>query len=207
VIDCRFLAPSPARFPGEDHMGLPHRIKVKYFVADDATVELPALTPIFHRWIQQKRVDGLLLDVADYKHVPNGPGILLIGHEADYSLDLAGGRPGLVYDHKREWQPDATLAERIRLVFDHALSACDLLETEEELGGRLQFKRTEAELTLVDRLNTPNQPEVLEAVIGEIQTVLDELYGPGAATVSRASEDPRRALAVHIQAANAPKRG
>ncbi len=186
-------------------MGLPHRIKVKYFVADPAAVELPALTPIFHRWIQQHRVGGLLLDVADYKHVPNGPGIVLIGHEADYSLDFAGGRPGLVYDHKREWNPDATLAERIRLVFDQVLSACDVLETEEEVAGRLQFKRTEAELTLVDRLNTPNQPEVLEAVAGEIQTVLDEIYGPGTTTVSRASEDPRRALTVHIQATSAPK--
>ena len=29
----------------------------------------------------------MLIDVADYRHVPAGPGVLLIGHEANYSLD------------------------------------------------------------------------------------------------------------------------
>ena len=39
-------------------MDTPHRIKVKYFVQDPARLDLPALTPVFHRWIQERRVPG-----------------------------------------------------------------------------------------------------------------------------------------------------
>ena len=66
----------------------------------------------------------LLLDVADYKHVQEGPGIVLIGHEADYSLDLGGGRAGLVYDRNRGWETMPSLAERVRDVFRGTLAGC-----------------------------------------------------------------------------------
>ena len=79
------------------------RISVKFFVSEPDAVHLPAFIPVFHRWIQDHAVEGLLIDVADYKHVPEGPGILLIGHEGDYSIDMAKGRPGLLYSRKREW--------------------------------------------------------------------------------------------------------
>jgi len=31
-------------------------------------------------------VPGLLIDVADYAHVPDGPGVILIGHDVDYGI-------------------------------------------------------------------------------------------------------------------------
>src|ERR671925_120500 len=114
-------------------MDAPHRIKVKYFVQDPAAIDLPAFAPIFQRWIQEHRVEGLLLDVADYKHVQDGPGIVLIGHEADYSLDLSGGRPGLVYDYKRGWDATASLQERLRIVLRGALAGCQALEADPAL--------------------------------------------------------------------------
>jgi len=78
-------------------MTMPHRIKIKYFVQEPENVDLPAFVPLFHRWIQNQSGDDLLIDVADYKHVPNGPGVLLMGHQADYALDMSQGRPGLIY--------------------------------------------------------------------------------------------------------------
>jgi len=74
-----------------------HRISVKYFVTDPTVVNLDEIVPVFHRWIQNQSVEGFLIDVADYKHVCQGPGVVLIGHEADYALDMTGGRPGLLY--------------------------------------------------------------------------------------------------------------
>ena len=96
---------------------IPNHIKVKFFVEAPNAVDLPAFIPLFHRWIQKKTVEGLLIDVADYQHVPEGPGILLMGHEGNYAMDMANGRPGLLYSRKREWGDDKTLQQRLHTVF------------------------------------------------------------------------------------------
>jgi len=57
-------------------------INVKLLVIEPAKVDLGAVIPIFHQWIQDQIFDELLLDVANYSHVPEGPGVVLIGHEA-----------------------------------------------------------------------------------------------------------------------------
>lgn len=48
--------------------------------------DLEEFIPVFHRWIQRQALPGLLIDVADYRHVAGGPGIVLIGHEGDYGI-------------------------------------------------------------------------------------------------------------------------
>src|SRR5919198_4013028 len=75
-------------------------INVKLFVNDPEKVDVQAVVPLFHRWIQGQIFDELLLDVADYSHVPDGPGVVLIGHEADYALDNTEGRLGVRYNRK-----------------------------------------------------------------------------------------------------------
>lgn len=181
-------------------MTIPQRIKVKYFVQDPTALDLPAFIPVFHHWIQEQRVEGLLLDVADYKHMQNGPGIVLIGHDADYGLDLAGGRPGLIYDRKRQWETAATLAERLRTVFRNALHGCQAVEQDSGLNGRVQFRAEEAELTFLDRLRAPNEDAVYASVEAEVKGVLDTIYGVGNYTLTRASTDRREPLTLHIRA-------
>ena len=78
-----------------------YRIHIKYYLEPEAGIELDRLIPIFHRWIQHHELDELLLDVADYKHVPDGPGVMLVAHEAYYSVDSTGGRTGLLYARRR----------------------------------------------------------------------------------------------------------
>ena len=78
-----------------------HRISVKYFVAEPECVDLDAMIPVFHEWIQRSRVPGMLVDVADYRHITGGPGVVLVGHDVDYALDTTDGRPGLVHTRKR----------------------------------------------------------------------------------------------------------
>jgi hypothetical protein len=79
------------------------RIAVKFFVEPDprATVDLEPFIAMFHRFIQQGSVEGLLIDVADYAHVIEGPGVILIGHDVDYGIDTTGGRAGLLVTRKR----------------------------------------------------------------------------------------------------------
>ena len=77
-------------------------INLKLFIANPEAVKLEEFGAVFNNWIQRRVTLELLIDVADYLHVHNGPGILLIGHEADYSLDNRAGRLGLLYNRKAQ---------------------------------------------------------------------------------------------------------
>ena len=51
-------------------------------MAETGEIELEKLVPVFHQWIREKKIpDELLIDVADYAHVPQGPGVVLIDQE------------------------------------------------------------------------------------------------------------------------------
>ena len=180
------------------------RISVKFFIEEPNAAHLPAFIPVFHRWIQDHAVEGLLIDVADYKHVPEGPGILLIGHEGDYSIDMAKGRPGLLYSRKREWGDDQTLKQRLRTVFRLALEACQVIEGEPTLEGRVKFCTDEVEVTFADRLHLPNQPESLDALREELLAVLANLYQGVDITLERLNPNPKQPFALRIHAADAP---
>ncbi|PYU19621.1 MAG: hypothetical protein DMG32_24145 [Acidobacteria bacterium] len=67
-------------------MHLEH-VNVKLLVKSPEEVDLEPLIPVFHSWIQAQVFEELLLDVADYRHVPAGPGVVLIGHQANYSVE------------------------------------------------------------------------------------------------------------------------
>ena len=60
----------------------------------DNGLDLSEVVPIFHNWIQEQESDEVLIDVADYRHVFDGPGVVLIGKDGDYSVGTARGRLG-----------------------------------------------------------------------------------------------------------------
>lgn len=180
---------------------IPHRINAKLFVTEETAVSLTAIIPVFHRWIQTQSVPGLLIDVADYKHVQDGPGILIIGHEGDYTLDQENGRSGLLYTRKREWYTD-DFKERLRLVIRLAVQAAQTLAAEDSLN--LDFGTNEIQLSFPDRLNAPNTPETLPALHGDIIAVLAEVYGSDAITLAPVSDDVKRPFAIQATIANAP---
>ena len=63
-----------------------------FFLKDADALNQDEVLKLFHEWIQEDRIDDLLIDVADYRHVPDGPGVILVAHNAFYSLDNAAGR-------------------------------------------------------------------------------------------------------------------
>ncbi|KAA3661686.1 MAG: hypothetical protein DWQ04_15710 [Chloroflexi bacterium] len=180
---------------------IPNRINVKFFVENDESLDLMAVGAVFHRWIQTAAVPGRLLDVADYKHVPQGPGILLVGNDGDYGLDLGNGRSGLLYTHKREWPGDG-LHERLRLTWQRALQATVLLADEPALA--LDFRADEVEIAFVDRLHLPNTDEVLTAVYDEIVSLLRELTGDESVSIARSEGDVRRPFTLHVSIPSSP---
>jgi hypothetical protein len=180
---------------------IPHRINAKLFVTDETAVSLTDIISVFHRWIQTQAVPGLLIDVADYKHVADGPGILIIGHEGDYALDQENGRSGLLYTRKREW-PTPDLKDRLQLVIRLAVQAAQVLANDEALD--IDFYTDKLALTFPDRLNTPNNPETLITLQDDITAVLADIYGTDQITLTAASDDSRRPFAMQATITNAP---
>src|SRR5690349_10028623 len=105
---------------------------VKLFAADPGAIHLEAFTAIFNSWIQRQVSEGeLLVDVADYQHVPAGPGIVLVGHEANYGLDNERNRLGLLYNRKAT--VSGSNQDRIRQAVRAALRAASRLEQENQV--------------------------------------------------------------------------
>ena len=62
-----------------------NKFGIKFFAQDADGFAILKLIPVYHRWIQQNALEDLLIDVADYSHVPSGPGVMLIAHEGNYA--------------------------------------------------------------------------------------------------------------------------
>lgn len=177
---------------------IPHRLRAKYFVTDPDAVELPALIPVFHRWIQEQRLDELLIDVADYKHVHEGPGIMLIGHEGEYALDLERGHPGLSYTRKRARGND--LSDALRIVLRQVLTGARLLEEDETLD--LRFVPDTVEVTFLDRLRVPNQSDTVDVVVPAIEALLRDVHGETEVRLEWLDRDERKPFAIRAQVAD-----
>ena len=73
-----------------------HKLQLKIYAtpASAKAVEPEALIPVFHRWIKDHVLPEMVIDVANYGHVPEGPGVVLIGHGSDYYMEAGRGPPG-----------------------------------------------------------------------------------------------------------------
>jgi hypothetical protein len=175
---------------------IPFRLQVKFFLTNSDKLQLAEFAGIFQRWIQQNTLQELIIDVADYRHVFEGPGIILIGHESDYAIESRDSRVGLLYTRKR--QTDANLRDQLRTVFRLALNACELLESETVFQPRLKFHADHAEIRFLDRLQIPNRPETFDLVKTDLQVILNEVFGSDVHFAS-AQRDPRHVFTVNVQ--------
>jgi hypothetical protein len=158
------------------------RLDVKVFVAPGTgAVEVRRFMPIFQRWIQEDKLPGVLLDVADYTHVPNGPGMVLVSHEGQYVMDAVGGRLGLLYSHRRGVAGD--FEARVTETFRRALRACVLIEDEPSLEGRVRFTTGEMLFRVNYRLLASDAPDTLEALRPGLAKVASALFGSGPVAV------------------------
>jgi hypothetical protein len=153
-----------------------HRLQLKIFVTPEtaAAVEVDAFIPVFHRWIKEKVLPELLIDVANYAHVPEGPGVALIGHGSDYFADLGEARLGLLHSRKRSGPP---AAERLSDLARRTLHVAALLEREPSLGGRVRFATDELLFRVNDRLLAPAGEETLAALRPELEAFGASLFG------------------------------
>ena len=176
---------------------LSERLQLKLYLEPSEHFELEALIPVFHRFIREQVLKDLMIDVVDYSHVPDGPGVVLIGHAADYYVGSLDGALGLVYSRKRGGPgAEARLEDALRRLVDVAR----LLE--QENGLELRFKSNELSLRLTDRLRAPNDDATFASTQAEVQALFARVYGADVA-IERLPGN-KEPLSLRIKAPSAP---
>jgi hypothetical protein len=172
------------------------RFCVKFFARPGAGVDDAIFIDIFQEWIRFKQLGGILLDVADYRHVPEGPGVMLITHEVNFALDYSDGRFGLLAQRKRGqgWNHQERLLELVRATV--AFGA--LLEADPRVAGRFSLEGGAFHYISNDRLLAPNTNAAFAALRPDLIAAAALIYPGRPVTVSRVENDPRDRLAVNV---------
>lgn len=169
------------------------RINVKFYLEDGESLSAEEAFRVFNSWIPTTP-DEVLIDVADYSHVAEGPITLLVGHDANYSLDNDHAEPGLLYSRK---QPAAgKLCQRLEAALRATLKACRRLETEPSLEGKVKFRGSDILLVANDRLNATNDDAGESALRAELEPVLSKLFAGAEYAVER---DPAPELRLNLR--------
>ena len=171
------------------------RIGVKLYADDPERVDPARFIPLFHSWIQQDAIDGLPIDVVDYVHVRHGPGVMLIGHEADHAIDLAEGRPGILYQRKRD--PEGTLEERVLAALAAVDRAAGQIEGDPAAGG-VGFGRDEILVRVLDRRAAPNDEATAQALRPAVEAAVAAARPGRTATIEHV-DDPAGPLTLRVR--------
>jgi hypothetical protein len=172
------------------------RVCVKIY-APEAQVGDQEFVPIFHEWIRGHALEGLVLfDVADYAHVPESPGVVLVTHEAHFALDRSDGRLGLLAQRRVDMGAPST--DVIAATVEQALQVVDKLESDPRLAGRLRFDRSTMRVEANDRLRAPNTDDGWRAFEPVVKSALARAGGADA-RVRRVQNDPRDRLAADVE--------
>ncbi len=170
-------------------------VAFKIFVDGELDVDWNQFINVFHSWVAAQSMPEMMIDVADYRHVPNGPGVVMVGHEADYYMDNTDGEPGLRYVSKVA--RDEGAEQQIAAAFAAASATCGRLEA--EIDG-LKFSRTEFEVTINDRAIAPNTADTRQQLESLLPSVLNSVLGCDASLTIQ--QDERKLAGARIVAAS-----
>ncbi len=153
------------------------RLSVKLMAAPSFAASEKELILFFHRVIQEHKVPETFVDVTDYSHVPGGPGVMLICHEAHYGMDGSGGQGplGLKCATRRGMKGD--ISARIASAFQKTLAMALSMSTHETLVGRADFMTNRLLFSIEDRLVAPNTDETLTFLSGPLGELVSKVWG------------------------------
>jgi hypothetical protein len=121
------------------------KVALKVPVVGDVSVD--QIQTSFVNWIRDDRLNGTLVDVADYSHMHEGPTVILVAHEFILSLDDQDGVKGLKISYRLP--SDASLVSRVSDAWKTLSKAITNLK--EDIG--LSVDTSSIEVTALDRLN------------------------------------------------------
>ena len=160
------------------------RYKLTIFADPVSAVSAKGIIPVFHKWIREQSIDELLIDVADYTHLPSGPNALLVGHEANLAIETGADCVGLCYIRKRN-APEK-LAQNLVSGATTLLQAAQMLESDSDamLNGTFTFQTDKLVFSPNDRLLAPNTPDVAKALEKTLQTFAEQLHGTESVSIT-----------------------
>ena len=133
---------------------------IKLFLQPNGNYLSRDYIPELHRWIQNDSIsDHMLIDVVDYSHIPDGPGIMLIAHEGHFSLDQENNHPGILYMRRAELKGGFQL--RFNSVFSTSLLAAQMLSGN-NINKEVSFLSNSFRFITNDRLLAANNKGNIE---------------------------------------------
>jgi hypothetical protein len=174
------------------------RFCLKFFARPNVAVDEAIFIDIFHEWIRHKKLNGVLIDVVDYRHVPEGPGVMLITHEINFAMDHSGGRLGLLA--QRKLGPGSSHPERILALIRAAATFGALLEADRRVAGKLSLEGGMFHYISNDRLLAPNDAASFAALKPDLAAAAASIYPGRAVSLTRLENDPRGRLTIEVGA-------
>ena len=172
---------------------------VKLFFNTNGNFDSKDFIPVFHNWIQNKIIDDhLLIDVADYSHIPDGPGVMLVAHEGNFSLDQESYHPGIMYMRKTEIS--GSFNERFNMVLSTVIKAANRL-SDININKQVDFKPNLFRFIANDRLYAENTAYNQDLYKQKIQKSLEGKY-PGIQLKLRDYSDDNERLAFTVSFSN-----
>jgi hypothetical protein len=163
------------------------KMSARVYAARSA-VESGEILAAFHRWIVAQSFAGhTWIDVADYSHVKRGPGIVLVGIEANVSADEADGTWGVVYARKQPWPGSPDLAGRLRATMQAAVQCAAVLAADPVFAGRLDFAGDRMLIRFNDRLAAPNTRETFADALPALTSAGESIWGSSVTVEHRAA--------------------
>lgn len=184
---------------------MPHKLTVKVGAPRFQPLDSARVLESFHTWISESALPEILVDAADYRHMRNGPGIVLVGHESNYYFGEHSGQFALSCFRKRS-SNDGMHALGDVLV--RVLRACELLQQSLSESTDM-FDTSTLDVSIADRLVTKLSTFNMGDFLVWVQEYLERIYecapsihvsmGAGLPTV-RAQCSPRPLHALRARA-------
>ena len=150
------------------------KFAIKLFLNMKKSYSSKDFIPVFHSWIKDKVIsDHLLIDVADYSHIPDGPGVMLIAHEGHFSLDQENHQPGIMYMRKTDL--DGTFNDRFNKILSTVIETADRLRNS-KVNMDINFISNSFRFIANDRRIADNTLENQNLYKDQVQKALTELY-------------------------------
>ena len=133
------------------------RVDLKQMIDSGIEPDLDPFLVIFDRWRKQDDHPADWVDLADYAHMPEGPGILIAGKRETFSVNLNPPGIGLLTSVRRGLE--GSLEDRFRESLRRARRLNEALMAEPEFPGEFRIVEGAWEVFVNDRLLFPNTDE------------------------------------------------
>lgn len=177
------------------------RINVKLMTAEVNDLDIDPFIGVFGRWRHDKTHHSRWIDLADYAHIPRGQGVVLVGKQGNFSIDLTDPGPGMLYCGKNDFE--GPVATRVLEAMKRCLSLSLSLILEPEYPQKLLLRPGYWIVTVNDRLNFPNTAETEDKLGVSIRRAFENLFGSDNYLATR-EPDPNRRYGYSVTVAGLP---